>query len=125
MTGGAWARPASAQEPETGERVVRQLAFVGNHAYADEELAATIATTSSSWFATSSLVRWMGLGEKRYFDEVEFRRDVLRLMVFYREGGYLEAQVDTLVRRDPHDVYITFRITEGTPTVVEIGRAHV
>ena len=119
MTGGAWARPASAQEPETGERVVRQLAFVGNHAYADEELAATIATTSSSWFATSSLVRWMGLGEKRYFDEVEFRRDVLRLMVFYREGGYLEAQVDTLVRRDPHDVYITFRITEGTPTVVD------
>ncbi|HSC57931.1 MAG TPA: BamA/TamA family outer membrane protein [Gemmatimonadales bacterium] len=122
MAGVAFARPAEAQGGDVGERVVRRLAFEGNHAYGNEELAAVIATTSSGWFATSPLVRWMGLGEKRYFDELEFRRDVLRLIVFYREGGFLDVQVDTLVRRDPRDVYVTFKITEGAPTVVDSFR---
>jgi outer membrane protein assembly complex protein YaeT len=119
IAGVALARPLVGQVPGVAARVVRQLAFVGNHAFGDEELAAVIATTRSAWFATSPLVRWMGLGEKRYFDEVEFRRDVLRLIVFYREGGFLDVQVDTTVRREPQDVYITFKITEGPPTVVD------
>ncbi|MGH7531797.1 MAG: BamA/OMP85 family outer membrane protein [Gemmatimonadales bacterium] len=122
VAGVAFARPVAAQGADAGTRVVRKLAFVGNHAFGEEELAAVIATTKSAWFATSPVVRWMGLGEKRYFDEVEFRRDVLRLIVFYREGGYLEVQVDTTVRRDPQDVYVTFRITEGPPTVVDSFR---
>ena len=119
VAGAVLAHPLLGQEPFPGERVVRKLAFDGNHAYGDEELATVIATTSSSWFATSSLVRWMGLGEKRYFDEVEFRRDVLRLIAFYRQGGYLEVQVDTAVRREANDVFLTFRIQEGRPTVVD------
>lgn len=119
IAGVALARPLTAQVAGLEARVVRKLEFTGNHAFGDEELAAVIATTKSAWFATSPLVRWMGLGEKRYFDETEFRRDVLRLMVFYREGGFLEVRVDTVVRREPQDVFITFRITEGPPTVVD------
>jgi outer membrane protein assembly factor BamA len=103
---------AAAQEPE---RVVRQLQFEGNSAISDEVLASAISTTNSSWFARSFLIRWLGLGEKRYFDEQEFKRDVVRLDVLYRRSGYPNVEIDTLVRRTPENVYITFRIQEGDP----------
>ncbi len=108
----AAAGPAGAQE---SPRVVRQLDFEGNKAISDEVLASAIATTNSSWFARSFLFRWLGLGEKRTFDEQEFKRDVVRLGVLYRRSGYPHAQTDTMVRRTPANVYITFRITEGEP----------
>ena len=90
-----------AQEPE---RVIRGLDFEGNKAIADEVLAAAISTTRSSWFARSFFVRWLGLGEKRYFDEEEFRRDVIRVHVLYRRSGFPNAKVDTTVRREPENV---------------------
>ena len=99
-------------------RVVRGLDFVGNESIPDELLRAGISTTNSSWFATFALVSWIGLGEKRYFDEEEFRRDVIRLHVLYRRSGFPNAVVDTTARRDPENVWITFRITEGAPMVV-------
>lgn len=98
--------------------VVRQLSFEGNRGLGEEVLSASIATTKSSWFATFPLLRWASLGEKRYLDEQQFRRDVLRLVLLYRRSGYLEATVDTVVRRTAEDVYITFRIEEGPPVRV-------
>jgi outer membrane protein assembly complex protein YaeT len=58
------------------------------------------------------------LGEKRYLNETEFRRDVLRILLLYRRSGFLEARVDTLVRRSPDAVHIRFVITEGEPVRV-------
>ena len=109
------AAPLFAQERQL---VVRQLEFRGNKAISDELLASAISTTNSSWFARSFLFRWLGLGAKRYFDEQEFRRDVVRLGVLYKRSGYYEAVIDTLVRRTPEDVYITFNVKEGEPIVV-------
>jgi outer membrane protein insertion porin family len=108
----AAAAPLRAQETS---RIVRQLDFEGNRAIADEVLASGIATTNSSWFATSFFFRWLGLGEKRTFDEQEFKRDVVRLQVLYRRSGYPHVEIDTVVRRTPTDVYITFNIREGEP----------
>jgi outer membrane protein insertion porin family len=110
-------RPLAAQEPEQ-DLVVRSLKFEGNSAIPDAALAAAISTTASSWFARASIIRSLGLGEKRYFNELEFRRDVLRLEVLYKRSGYPDVAVDTLVRREPRNVYITFRITEGRPVLV-------
>ena len=110
----------TAQEPE---RVVRGLSFVGNRALDDYTLESAIATTKSSWWARSQFVRWLGLGEKRYFNEVEFRRDVVRLILLYRQSGYMNAVVDTSVRRTARDVYATFRIHEGDP--VRVARLDV
>src|SRR5256885_4557352 len=110
----------SAQEQE---RVVRGLTFVGNKALDDYTLESAIATTKSSAWARYGIVRWMGLGEKRYFNEVEFRRDVVRLILLYRQSGYMNAVVDTSVRRTPRDVYVTFRIHEGEP--VRVARLDV
>ncbi|MGH7606208.1 MAG: BamA/OMP85 family outer membrane protein [Gemmatimonadales bacterium] len=105
----------SAQEQE---RVIRELSFVGNSALDDYTLENAIATTKSSLFARSPWLRWLGLGEKRYFDELEFRRDVVRLGLLYRQSGYMNAVVDTVVRRTARDVFITFRIHEGAPVRV-------
>ncbi len=99
--------------------MVRQLKFEGNSAIDKTTLQNAIGTTSSSFFATSGLVRWIGLGEKRYFDELEFRRDVLRIAVLYKRSGYSDVKIDTLVRRTNGDVYITFRIKEGPPILVD------
>jgi outer membrane protein insertion porin family len=106
---------ASLAAQQESQRVVRRLSFEGNHAIDDYTLTAAIATTNSSAFATSPFLRWTGLGEKRYFDELEFRRDVVRLLLLYRQSGYMNAVVDTLVRREDRDVYVTFRIYEGEP----------
>ncbi len=103
---------AAQQEPQ---RVVRGLSFVGNHALDDYTLGTAIATSNSSWFARAFLIRHLGLGEKRYFNEVEFRRDVIRLMLLYRQSGYMNVVLDTLVRREGGDVYVTFRMYEGEP----------
>ena len=100
---------------------MRQLSFAGNSALDDYTLASAISTTSSSWAATVPIIRWLGLGEKRLFDEQEFRRDVVRLLLLYRQSGFMNAVVDTVVRRQPRNVFITFRIHEGDPVRV----AHV
>ena len=93
--------------------MVRGLDFVANRAIDGYTLSTVIATSSSSFFATAWWVRWIGLGEKRYFDEIEFRRDVIRLILFYRQSGFMSAVVDTAVRRTARDVFVTFRIYEG------------
>src|SRR5216117_3782447 len=107
------AAPLAAQQEQ--QRVVRGLSFEGNHAIDDYTLSTAIATSNSSWFARAPLIRMVGLGEKRSFNELEFRRDVVRVLLLYRQSGYMNAVVDTVVRRDNNDVYITFRITEGDP----------
>src|SRR5712692_2664236 len=107
--------PLGAQQEQ---RVVRGLSFVGNHAIDGYRLSTAIATTNSSDFASKWWLRWIGLGEKRFFDELEFRRDVVRVLLLYRQSGYVNATVDTLVRRTAKDVWVTFRITEGEPVRV-------
>jgi outer membrane protein insertion porin family/translocation and assembly module TamA len=98
--------------------IVRGLSFEGNHAIDDYALSIAIGTTNSSAFARKWYLRWLGLGEKRYFDPIEFRRDVLRLTLLYRQSGYMDVKVDTLVRRSGRDISLTFRITEGPPITV-------
>jgi len=113
----AAATPSGAAAQDT-LRVIRSLKFKGNKAINNATLSTAIGTTNSSWFARKSAVRWIGLGEKRYLDETEFRRDVLRLVLLYRQSGFLEVKVDTVVIRDPKYAWITFKITEGPPVVV-------
>jgi outer membrane protein assembly factor BamA len=108
--------PVTLQAQESG-LVVRQLDFEGNKSITDEVLRAAIVTTTSTWFARYPPFRYLGLGEKRYLNEEEFRRDVIRLHVLYRRSGFPNAVVDTVVRREPESVFIRFRITERAPMV--------
>lgn len=108
--------------PQAGEPggalMIRSLKFEGNESFQEPILEASIATTNSSWFARSGLVRWIGFGTVRYLNERELRRDVRRLRVFYLVHGYLEAKVDTTVVRTEREAHITFRIEEGEPVRV-------
>jgi outer membrane protein insertion porin family len=99
--------------------IVRELRFKGNHALDATQLSTAISTTNSSWFARNGLVRWIGLGEKREFNQVEFERDVLRVTLLYRKSGYMAVAVDTVVRRTEKDIYITFLINEGPPVLLD------
>lgn len=115
--GGALPEPVVAQV--TPPLVVRRLEFKGNESLTAELLAASIATTNSGWFARTAPFKWIGLGERRYFNETDFQRDVLRLAVLYKQSGFPDVAVDTLVRRTPEDIYLTFLIEEGTPVLVD------
>src|SRR2546425_10595278 len=96
--------PLAAQQEQ---RVVRGLSFDGNKAIDSYTLSTAIATSNSAFFASVWWLRWIGfLGEKRSFNELEFRRDVVRLLLLYRQSGYMDAVIDTLVRRGGHDVFI-------------------
>jgi outer membrane protein insertion porin family len=107
------------QEPGDRGLVVRNLSFDGNHAIDDATLRMSVATSRSSAFARWPIVRALGfLGAKKYLNETQFRRDVLRILALYRRSGYREATVDTLVRRTDRDVYIRFIINEGEPVRV-------
>jgi outer membrane protein assembly factor BamA len=109
---GAAQEPSSADQPGL---VIRSLSFEGNRFIDDFTLRASIATTQSAFIARAPLVRDIGVGEKRYLDEDEFRRDVLRVLLLYRIHGFPEAHVDTVVRRTSEGAFIRFLISEGSP----------
>jgi len=109
------AGPVLAQEPGL---LIRQLKFEGNRSISSLALEAAISTTKSSVFVRSSALSWLGLGEKRYLNEREFRTDAARIRLFYQLSGFLDARVDTVVVRTTRDAYITFRIIEGEPVRV-------
>lgn len=108
--------PLTAQVPD---RTVTSVRFRGQRALDAYTLGTSIATSPSECFLGIAFLRHFGLCRPRPFDELEFRRDVLRLALLYRQRGYYDARVDTMVRRDARTAAITFRIVEGLPVRVE------
>ena len=71
--------------------------------------------SSSSWARRSLKL----FGTARCLDRPQFALDALRLILFYRNHGYVAATVDTLVTPSgAHRVEIDFRITEGAPVTI-------
>ncbi len=103
--------------------VIRALKFQGNKSIDAEILASSIRTTNSAAFARLPLIRSLGLGERRYFDERDFKSDVLRLGILYKRSGFPDVVIDTVVERSRESIKLTFRITEGEP--IRISRLDV
>lgn len=100
---------------DVGTRELRMLTFTGNRAFTAGDLASRIVTTPSDWTR-----RVVGFGAQRCLDPEELRADVVRLRVFYRDRGYPEAQVDTVITPAIRgSVDLEFRISEGPPTLVD------
>jgi outer membrane protein assembly factor BamA len=59
------------------------------------------------------------LGAKRYLNETEFQRDVLRIAALYRQSGFVDATVDTVVRRTEQDVFIVIAVEEREPIRID------
>lgn len=109
--------PVERERPE-----VRALRIRGTKALPANELRESLATVASGCrslllrpFCLISKSRF--IYERRYLDQAEFDRDVLRALVFYFRRGYRDARVDTtLVRQSGNGVRITLTIHEGAPT---------
>ncbi len=57
--------------------------------------------------------------DKYYLDDDELQRDVIRIRLYYWKRGWRETEVDTSVTpMGTRQVKVTFKITEGPPTVV-------
>ena len=115
---------AGAQETacDPGDAEVRGLDFTGNRAFSDDQLAAVVvATPSSSMYRTRALryppFTWFG--QRRCIQPNEVVLDRARLILFYRNHGYPDVSVDTVVRKDGRALRLRFAIVEGRPIRVD------
>ncbi|MBI1808889.1 MAG: BamA/TamA family outer membrane protein [Gemmatimonadetes bacterium] len=107
---------AQAASCTTGGLEVARLSFEGNAAFSSGVLADGIATTPSSWARRT----FRFFGERRCIDRSKLPLDVLRLLVWYRNHGYLAATVDTAVTAAGRGaVDVRFSIREGLPVLVD------
>jgi outer membrane protein insertion porin family len=102
---------------EPGDLEVRGLEFRGNSAIDDDDLALRITTTPSSWGRRTLRLPF---GRKRCLDRTEVRNDILRIKAYYRDRGFYETQVDTVITPAGDEaVRVTFTISEGEPIVLD------
>lgn len=89
-----------------GPRIrLRQILFEGNDVLSDDELRDQIR--SSTWFPV--------FGDRHVVNREELKLDAARLREYYRQRGYLEAEVDRriTVSNNQRDAIVTFLVTEG------------
>lgn len=118
--------PAILRAQAPPERELVGLTFEGNEAFSDKELGAAIvnkATTCKTFLfkfplPLCPLTDWGIAHNRRYLSEKELPLDVLRLRVFYRQRGYRQVAVDTVVDRSNGVVRVQFVIEENDPTRV-------
>ena len=113
-------RPDVTPSPE-----VKDVVFDGVSGGVDkQELAASIYTQPTRCRSIliaplCKFTNYRGFEERQYLDRTEFKRDVLRIRVFYYRIGFREATVDTTVTvLNEKQVVVHFNIHEGAPTVV-------
>jgi len=103
---------------------VRDLRLNGVRGVSERDLERSIATSESACKSLLLLPFCLAsksptFVDKKYLDRSEFRRDVLRILVFYWKRGYRHATVDTSVTPiRPGQVRVAFDIVEGPPTLI-------
>ncbi|MDB4876868.1 MAG: surface antigen [Gemmatimonadetes bacterium] len=101
---------------DDGRKEVRVLSFEGNRTFTDDDLSARVLTTPSSFAKRYLRV----FGTPRCYPSVGLGPDVRALTQFYRNNGFYNTKVDTLVQAvGPNAVAVTFRIDEGQPIVLD------
>lgn len=107
---------------------VKKVTLRGVHVADRDELQQSIATEASHCkgllFKPFCLfTKSHFFYQREYLDRTEFKRDVLRIKVFYWKRGFRDTQVDTSVVAKGRDaVEVAFTITEGEPTRVAVLR---
>ena len=117
------AQSSSPEDDELEAPEVTKLTIRGVKAVDKAELEKSISTDESGckgliltpfcWISKSPIFY-----ERKYLDREEFKRDVLRIRVFYWKRGWRHTTVDTVVSPHKTGVQVTFRVTEGDPTTV-------
>ncbi len=99
---------------------VISLGFNGNQTFSDAALSAAIVTRATECRAILlSPFCWAGAEfpqDRRYLSPRNLADDFVRVHLFYRQRGYREVQVDTVVsRQDDQTVGLVFQVREGEP----------
>lgn len=103
-------RPLHAQNAQP---VVRDLVLSGNHSVTADRLRPLLSTRATSYF---SWLPWVGT---QRLDPAKMRADLLRLRGYYRDHGFFEAEVDTVLDRSENGrVRVSFIVQEGPATEV-------
>jgi outer membrane protein insertion porin family/translocation and assembly module TamA len=116
---------AQGSSDEMERPLVRKVHLRGVKSVDSDELRQSIATRASGCRSLivsflCAINDWDAVYDHQYLDRQEFRKDVLRIKVFYWKRGFREADVDTaVVPRDGEKVRVSFKVTEGPPTLVE------
>jgi outer membrane protein assembly factor BamA len=117
-------------EPASGQLQapeVKSVSFVGNETFPDDSLARAIATRETecrSWVFYFPLPLCpLGVGfalSRSQLRERDLPRDRARLVLWYRQRGFRNVQVDTaIVERTVERADVTFRIEEGPPVLAD------
>lgn len=91
---------------------VKGIAFVGNHAFSDEQLRDIISTTQSGWF---DFLKGTAVYDP---DRINLDRELLRQ--YYLKNGYADARVisaNAELDVDGSGFFIVFTVEEGAPYV--------
>jgi outer membrane protein insertion porin family len=87
---------------------IRQISFVGNHAFSDKELREQLQLSPSGWFT------WYSKADQ--YSKTKLTGDIEAIKSWYLDHGYLEANVESTqveITPDKKDIYLTINITEG------------
>jgi len=115
LAGASELRGQNATRPE-----VVSLRFEGNEAFGDRALSGAILTRQTQCRSTVlAPFCWVGRDfalDRAFLNPRWLRDDYLRIHLYYRQRGYAEVQVDTVVTRPTETTAeIAFRIQEGVP----------
>lgn len=106
---------------DPAELEVRSLAFAGNRAFSDGQLAGVIALTASDVSRRLALIGGV-FGVRRCGNPGLVAIDRARLVIYYRRRGYPDVQVDTVVQRDARSMDLRFVMREGRVTTIDTLR---
>ncbi len=117
-------QPRVARAQSSEDREVVEILFEGNAAFSAGDLSSAILTEQTHCrtflfkfpLPLCPLTNWGFAHVREYLDEDELPLDLLRLRLYYRQRGYREAQVDTLMQREDRRVRILFTVDEAEPT---------
>lgn len=108
--------------------VVNSISFEGNKSFSNSDLRGIMLTKQSPaafWRFLYSIGHVVG-DSAQYYDPITLRADLQRIRYFYRDNGFVFAQVDSSLSYDMKDksVNIIVKIKEGPPAYVTAVRCH-
>lgn len=116
--------PLAAQSADAPQHEIVSIVLEGINSFTANELRSLMAIRETPGTFNKFLYTTISerLGRKNeYFNSITLGADVERLRKFYRNHGFSEVLIDTLLRVSPEDgtLEITIRITEGYRSIME------
>lgn len=120
---GAQAEAGNARAEGDGRPLVTAVKIGGVRNVELDELREGLATRATEcrnllYTPICFFTRSPTFANREYLDELEMRRDVVRIRFYYWLRGWRDAQVETAVEPKGEGVHVTFTVEEGEPTIV-------